>query len=100
MRATLLSLALFALPFTHAVGCTSLEEDVCDARCDCRGCSDRDYDNCLDDYDRDFRSADNQGCPDLYDELVTCQQQTYVCRGTDFDTSCGNERERLKNCID
>lgn len=100
MRKTLLFLALCCLPSLVTVACTSAEEDLCDAKCDCEGCSDRDYDNCVFDREDDEIVADRRGCLDLYDEYVVCQLDTWRCRGADFDTSCGPERDRYRNCID
>jgi len=80
--------------------CSTAEEDLCDAKCECEGCSDVGYDACLFDRDEDFREADFRGCGELYDELIDCENATGVCRGADFDSACGPEKERLKNCKD
>ena len=89
-------LGLLSVPY---VACTTSEEDICDIECDCEGCSNRDYDNCVRSYDNDFFDAERNGCLDLYDELLDCRHQTWTCRGSDFDTRCGTERDRLNNCI-
>ena len=81
-------------------GCGVSEEGLCDAECDCEGCSDADFDRCVNDYDGDYNRADRNGCPDLYDDFVSCRSDTYFCDGADFEDSCKVERERLKNCID
>ncbi len=88
--------ALFLLGMLPA--CSSVEEDLCDAKCECQGCNENDYRNCLNDHDEDLRAADYRGCLDLYDAWIDCQDATAVCRGADWDTSCGHEHERLKNC--
>lgn len=94
-------LFLFALAAAIAApGCSSSESYLCDVECDCKGCSARDYDNCLADYDRDARDAEFRGCEDYYDELVVCREETWRCRGSDFDTSCNVERDRFRNCVD
>ncbi len=99
MKNTILLLVALVVP-SVGPGCTSTEADLCDYKCECEGCSARDYDNCLNDYDRDARDAEFRGCEDFYDEWVACQEATWICRGRDFDTSCGRERDRFKNCID
>ncbi len=96
----LVPVVALALAVPMAAGCRSNETELCEAECDCRGCSDRDFDNCLRDYDNDFEKSDRNGCPGLYDELVACRVDTYECRGTDFNTSCNNERDRYKSCVD
>jgi hypothetical protein len=88
-----------ALFLTLSVGCDT-EAGLCDLKCDCEGCSDREYDDCLFGYEDDERAADREGCLDRYDDLVYCQDDTGRCSGNDFETSCGHERERLKDCID
>lgn len=79
--------------------CGPSSTSFCDAKCDCQGCSDRDYDNCVFDYEDDEVVADRRGCLDLYYDYVDCVEFD-GCRGTDFDHFCGNERSRWRNCID
>lgn len=81
------------------LGCSSLAEDLCDAQCECEGCSDADYEDCVVGYDQDESAADRRDCLDLYDDLVACRDDTGVCRGADFETDCKPERGRLKNCV-
>ena len=79
--------------------CTSLDEDLCAAKCDCEGCNDAAYDLCVSEHDADFREADYRGCVDYYDEWRACEDDTGVCKGADWDTSCGPEHDRYKNCV-
>lgn len=81
-----------------SLGCTSLEEDLCSAKCDCEGCSDADFDDCVADYDVVASRADRNGCLDLYDDLLACRDDTGVCRGADWDTDCNVERDRFESC--
>src|SRR5688572_14921046 len=61
-------------------GCASVEEDLCDARCECEGyCSDYWYDECVRDYDGKLREAEYRGCEDYYEDLVACQDETGFC---------------------
>lgn len=99
MKIVFLFLFVLAAAVT-APGCSSSESSLCDAKCDCEGCSERDYNNCLDGYDRDARDAEYRGCEGYYDDLLACREDTWRCRGSDFDTSCNVERDRFKNCID
>jgi hypothetical protein len=79
--------------------CSSTEEDLCDDKCACEGCSDFQYNDCLADYDNDERNAEFWGCEDFYEEWIDCRDATWICRGADFDTACGLERERYRNCV-
>ena len=72
----------------------------CDARCDCVGCSDRAYDDCIFDYEDDEFVADRRGCLDLFYDYSDCVEYGDACRGTDYDHYCDNERKRWRNCID
>ena len=72
----------------------------CDAKCDCQGCSDSKYDDCLEDFDEDERRADRNGCLDVFDEWAFCVSSEDACRGTDYDDGCKTEKKRWRNCID
>src|SRR5262245_43105817 len=62
-----------------AVSACDDEEDLCDAKCECEGCSSWEYDDCVYGYERDARDAEYWGCPDFYDDWVDCRQDTYYC---------------------
>ena len=95
-NALLLSLLVLA-----PVACSSDEETLCDLECDCEGCNDFTYGNCLNSYDERLRRAEIRGCPDFYDDWVACREATAFC-DFDFDIEfrCGPERSRLDACID
>ncbi len=80
--------------------CGPSATSFCDAECDCRGCSSRDYDNCVFDYEDDEVVADRRGCLDLFNEYADCVEVGDACRGTDYDYYCNNERKRWRNCIE
>jgi len=94
----LLLLAITVCAALSAAGCSSTEESLCDDKCDCEGCSDWQYDDCVHSYDNVYRDADYEGCLDLYDQWIECQDDTWWCSGHDFETSCGHERDRLNDC--
>jgi hypothetical protein len=98
MRYVLFSCAIFLFGMLPA--CSSAEEDLCDLKCECEGCNEVGYEVCLNEHDEDFRRADFRGCGELYDDLIACEDQTGVCRGADWDTACGPEKDRFKNCTD
>ncbi|WP_437728979.1 hypothetical protein [Sorangium sp. So ce861] len=97
MKALTLTLTLACL-FTVACGRT--EDDICDDMCDCEGCNEREFNDCLDRYDVRFDEADRRDCLDRYDDLLACEDDTGLCRDYRWDTACRNEREALDRCVD
>ncbi|WP_437683274.1 hypothetical protein [Sorangium sp. So ce131] len=90
----------FALACSLTAACGPSEASLCDAKCDCEGgCSDHQYDDCLNHYDDRLVDADRRGCLDRYDELLACEDDTWVCDDRKWDTSCKYEREELDRCM-
>jgi hypothetical protein len=84
-----------------ALGCGPSEEAVCEMKCDCEGCSDSEFDHCLDEYDDDLRRAENEDCLDYWDELMACREDTGWCKDDhEFKDDCGPEKDRFKHCVD
>ncbi|HSO00651.1 MAG TPA: hypothetical protein VLS89_20305 [Candidatus Nanopelagicales bacterium] len=97
----LLALPLLLAAALASTGCGTLEADLCDLKCDCEGCSDFEYDECLDKYDDDLRDAEREGCEDLYDDLLACEDDTGDCSGGgEWDTRCSDEKDDFKDCVD
>jgi hypothetical protein len=97
----LVAAGLLALGAELGVGCGGGPDGgVCGLRCECEGCSNRDYNDCIDNAELDARRSDQRGCFDFYDELLACESATYICRNDDhFETACGPERDRWQRCI-
>ncbi|XXY49815.1 hypothetical protein WME91_01505 [Sorangium sp. So ce269] len=91
---------IVALTGLLTAACGRLEGDLCDYKCDCEGCSDREYDECLDRYDYRYEDADRRDCVDRYDELLACEDDTGICDDYKWEISCKNEREALDRCLD
>ncbi|WP_437786487.1 hypothetical protein [Sorangium sp. So ce1097] len=89
-----------ALTCLVTAACGRLESDLCDYKCDCEGCNDRDYDNCLARYDDRYADADRRGCLDRYDDLLACEDHTGICRDYKWDIACKHEKDALDRCID
>ncbi|KYF53760.1 hypothetical protein BE08_01910 [Sorangium cellulosum] len=89
-----------ALTCLVTAACGRLENDLCDYKCDCEGCNDRDYDNCLARYDDRYADADRRGCLDRYDDLLACEDGTGICRDHKWDIACKHEKDALDRCID
>jgi hypothetical protein len=79
--------------------CSPIEADLCDAKCDCDGCSDREYDDCRNKYDDRCAEADRRDCLDQYDEWVACEDDTGRCSSDGWGTSCKDVREDFDNCV-
>jgi hypothetical protein len=90
---------MLAAASVTVTGCSSVEEDLCAATCDCEGCSDSAYDNCVDDAEDRGRVADNEGCGTYYYDWLDCLDSEFACRNAEaeFD-GCGPELERLSKC--
>lgn len=94
---SILALSLLA---TGAFACTSDAEAVCEAKCDCNRCSDRELDDCYAETNSKEVAADRAGCLDLWDDLKACEADTGFCKsGSDFETSCKPEKDRYESCI-
>ncbi len=85
---------------SSAVFCGPSAGGFCDAACDCRGCSDREYDDCLHDFDDEDRRADRFECYPEWDDYAACVSAGDACRGNDFDHYCHRERDRYRHCLD
>lgn len=73
---------------------------LCDAECECEGCSETEFDQCVRDRDDDSFEADREDCAPEHRDLVACENATWVCDGDDFDTDCGPEERALDECLD
>ncbi len=80
-------------------GCGVSSGDLCDARCECEGCSAYQYDSCVLNSDADADYAARIGCDDLYNDYVSCSYDLGYCRGADWENPCKVERDRWRNCI-
>ena len=97
MRRLIVLLGAIALMMA---GCSSIEEDLCEAKCACEGCSDGKYTECLQEYDADRAAADYRDCFHLYDDLQDCRDATGFCVDNDWKDACKPEKEAYKHCVD
>lgn len=97
MKNTLVLLLALALP--ASAGCGYDAGDLCDDLCDCEGCSDPEYDDCVDNVEDSEREADYQGCLDRYDDLMSCLGDEFRCTQgrADYD-GCDPEWTRYFQC--
>jgi hypothetical protein len=82
-------------------GCGTSSAAVCDLVCDCTGCSNREYDDCVDDLDDLERDAEDDGCTAEYDDLMDCLGDELDCDDDRVDIGrCDGELEDLAECLD
>ena len=74
--------------------------EACDKKCDCEQCPTSEYNACLATGESDAHAALQAGCTTELDDLQECQATTGVCKGNDFETSCGTQKDRLKSCLE
>lgn len=99
MRTILTLLACLMLaPLTS--GC-SVAGEYCDVKCQCEDCSDREYDECLIDYEATEDVADAYGCLEDFDRLHVCVIENNDCTLDNFiaDVRCSDEGIDLADCI-
>jgi hypothetical protein len=86
---------------TTTVGCGSAAGSICDVTCDCRGCSESDYDECIDEYEDFERESDARDCLPEFDEYVGCIEDEIECRDGRVDADgCNTPFERWLRCMD
>lgn len=94
--AALLSIGTTSL---SVAACGASPEALCNMKCDCERCSASQYDGCVADARGNAQAADQRQCGAFYDDYLACQDATGFCRGSDWETSCGPEKDRLKRCM-
>jgi hypothetical protein len=68
-----------------STGCGTSIADICDERCDCEGCSDWEYDECVREGERWEEEAERVGCEAEFDAYVDCIDDTWYCDRGDFE---------------
>ncbi|KYF89190.1 hypothetical protein BE20_20920 [Sorangium cellulosum] len=82
-----------------AAGCPSQEERVCDLMCDCSGCSEARYRECVDKTDAARQAAVEASCPAFLDEYLACVDAEAECKDDvlSYDGCVDQERD-LRQC--
>ena len=85
----------------EAVGCGTSAGSICDEVCDCQGCSDADYDDCIDEIEDAEGDAEDEGCEDEFDTYLDCLDEELACRDNDqIDADgCEDEGKELAECM-
>lgn len=83
-----------------AGACTPSAQDICDLRCNCEGCSDAQYDDCVADIEDTKAKAKDYGCSSQYGDWLSCIDKEAECRNGDkfaWD-GCEIEEDALAEC--
>ena len=98
MKKVLPLLALVALAVALPM-CDSAAVDYCDAWCDCEGCSDHEYDDCIHDGEHDADHAYDHDCGVEWEDYVACVADTYHCHDHQLEADCKHEHDDWKDCM-
>lgn len=91
---------VLVLVLSAAAGCGSSASSICDAGCDCTGCSDAERDSCIDDYEDLEKEAGQRGCDNQVDDYLACVDDELACIDGEVDLDgCGFEEEALSKCL-
>jgi hypothetical protein len=83
-----------------ASGCGPSAASFCSDSCDCVGCSDAEFDNCIDDYEDAEKLAEDAGCSEQADEYASCVDSEFECIDGRIDADgCGAEFAALGQCL-
>jgi hypothetical protein len=94
-----------SLAFASAVTACGSSGEFCDAKCDCEGCSEREYDECVILEDAREEEASIYGCSDLYGLLHECRMLNNNCNGIGsidiftYESECVDDDAELAECI-
>jgi hypothetical protein len=81
--------------------CAGPAGEYCDLACECQGCSDREYDECVVYAQEQIDLANAYDCGDDIDAVIECSLDRNHCDNDVFyaDDSCQNDVEDLGHCI-
>ncbi|WP_437586680.1 hypothetical protein [Sorangium sp. So ce1000] len=94
----LLSLAAVGGALLSA-GCPSPEERACDRICDCTGCSEARYLECVDKAEAARAAAVEASCAGSFDEYVSCVGAELECKDERYSLDgCDDQQASLRGC--
>jgi hypothetical protein len=80
-------------------GCVSQVERACDLQCDCTGCSEARYVDCVDQARRAEEKASAGGCAGRFTSYLACLEEEIECRDDKFSyDGCDDEELALREC--
>lgn len=82
-----------------SAGCPSQEERACDLICDCKGCSEARYLDCVDNTETAKTAAAEASCPAAFDEYLACLEEEIECKDDAFSfDGCEDQERSLRRC--
>lgn len=98
---TMLTLLACLMLAPMATGC-SRSGEYCDTVCQCESCSDRDYDECIINYEAAEETASVYGCIDDFDIAHVCVMNNNDCLANNFapEADCLDDILDVTQCID
>ncbi|WP_437574491.1 hypothetical protein [Sorangium sp. So ce887] len=82
-----------------SAGCPSQEERACDLLCDCTGCSEARYLDCVDKTETAKTVAAEASCPAAFDEYLACLEEEIECKDDAFSSDgCEDQERSLRQC--
>lgn len=86
--------------FSFGSGCSPSASDICDLKCNCQGCTDAEYDDCIADIEDTTQKAEDYGCSSQYSDWLGCVRDEAECRsGSTFAwDGCEIEEDALAAC--
>jgi hypothetical protein len=100
MVSRLRTVALATLWGSLSVGCGPTVSSTCEAICDCQGCSDDEFELCIEAGRASRDRASDRDCDDVFDALLDCVDANATCdESGQLDTSaCESEEAALAEC--
>jgi hypothetical protein len=81
------------------MGCGASATSICDAICECVGCSDNDREECIDETEDAIDDAEKEGCGDQASALLDCWDQELECDDEVVQIDgCRSEQEDYSEC--
>jgi hypothetical protein len=83
------------------VGCGTSTSGICEDVCACDRCSESELEACVADLDAGFEPADDAGCGDQADALLSCWGEAFVCESNrTVIEGCDDEAEAYATCVE
>jgi hypothetical protein len=91
--------AAAALPLSSA-GCEVDVASICDAFCDCQGCTDAEFKECVTSSESSYNTAEGAGCGEEADAYLSCVQGELRCfeDSVELGEECDAEYDDLITC--
>lgn len=84
-------------------GCGGGIGGFCESAAECEGGNDADIEACQTEFDETAQLSELSNCEAEFDEWFECQEANARCNDDRFrvnDGQCGDEEDRLSDCID